>query len=203
MNCSSIPVCVYLESTSALTLRFLPFFVFTFACMFSSFLVLLYQIEIIYLLWEFTGEISCTVPTWDFLQNPVSCLLCCPHPLILLESFVFALTASFCSSWLYVLPCCTWNISLSLILSSLIGILLPCVHTCCNWSILASYPWSSHWIFQYPWAVLTLHMPFLFLSCNLVVLLWTYILVPLMLLPPSTLWVSLVLLWVDTLISSW
>ena len=38
---SSILVYVHLESTSALTLRFLLFFVFTFACMFNSLLILL------------------------------------------------------------------------------------------------------------------------------------------------------------------
>ena len=170
-NCSSIPMCVHLESTSALILRFLLFFVFIFAHTFSSFSVLLCQIRIIYLLWEFTGEISCTMPTQDLLQNPVSCLLYHPHSLILLEYFIYALTVSLYSPWLYILSCRTWNIFLFLFLSSLIGISLPYIYTCWNWSISASYSWSSHWIFQCPWAVLTLCMLFLYLSCNLVVLL--------------------------------
>jgi len=47
---SSIPICVHPESTNAFTLRFLLFFVFTFACMFNSLSILLYQFGIIYLL---------------------------------------------------------------------------------------------------------------------------------------------------------
>ena len=67
-SCSSISVCVHPESTSVLILRFLPFFVFTFTHTFNSLSILLCQFGIIYLLWDFTGEISHTVPTWDLLQ---------------------------------------------------------------------------------------------------------------------------------------
>ena len=65
INCSSITVCVQLESTSAFTFSFLLFFVLTFACTFNSFFPsLVWQFRIIYLLfWEFTWAISCTVPT--------------------------------------------------------------------------------------------------------------------------------------------
>ena len=64
-NCSSIPVWMHPESTSALTSNFLPFFVFTFACTFNSlFPSLVRRFGIIYLLfWDFTWKISCTVPT--------------------------------------------------------------------------------------------------------------------------------------------
>ena len=48
-SCSSIPICVYPESTSALILRFLLFFVFTFACIFNSLSILLCQFGITYL----------------------------------------------------------------------------------------------------------------------------------------------------------
>ena len=56
-SCSLIPIYVYLEFTSALTLRFLLFFVFIFACMFNSLLTLLCWFGITYLFWEFTREI--------------------------------------------------------------------------------------------------------------------------------------------------
>ena len=93
-NCLSVPMCVYPESTNALTLRFFPFFVLTFVYIFNSFSALLCQLGIIYLSWEFT-EISCTVPTRDLYQNPSSChFLCCLHHLIPPESFVSLLTAS-------------------------------------------------------------------------------------------------------------
>ena len=53
--CSSIPICVHLEYTSAFTFKFLPFFIFTFAYTFNScFSLLLWQFRIIYLFWEFT-----------------------------------------------------------------------------------------------------------------------------------------------------
>ena len=49
-NCSSIPVCVYLESTSVFTLIFLLFFVFMSACTFNSlFPLLFWWFGIIYL----------------------------------------------------------------------------------------------------------------------------------------------------------
>ena len=61
-SCLSIPICVHPESTSAFTLSFLLFFIFTSAYMFNSlFLLLFWWFEIIYLFWEFTWEISCTV----------------------------------------------------------------------------------------------------------------------------------------------
>ena len=63
-NCSSITICMHPESTSTFTFKFLPFFVFTSTRIFNShFLLLLQQFRIIYLLWEFTWEISYTVPT--------------------------------------------------------------------------------------------------------------------------------------------
>ena len=104
-NCSSIPVCVHLESTSAFTFKLLPFFVFTFACTFNScFPSLLQQFRIMYLFWEFTWKISCTVPTQDYYQNPAisSCYL---HHLIPLESFVSSLTAFLYSLWQCILLC--------------------------------------------------------------------------------------------------
>jgi len=51
-SCLSIPICVHLESTSALTLRFLPFFVFMFAHMFNSLSILLCLFGITYLFFE-------------------------------------------------------------------------------------------------------------------------------------------------------
>ena len=76
-NYSSIPVCVHPESTSALTSSFFLFFILMFACMFNSrFPLLLRQFGIMYLFWEFTWKISCTVPTRDLCQNPpLSCHL--------------------------------------------------------------------------------------------------------------------------------
>ena len=70
-NYSLISVCVHPESTSALTSSFFLFFVLTFACMFNShFPLLLWRFGITYLFWEFTWEISHTVPTRDLCQNP-------------------------------------------------------------------------------------------------------------------------------------
>ena len=104
-----ILMCVHPESTNILTLRFFPFFVLTFTYMFNSFSALLHQLGIIYLLWEFTWEISCTVPTQDLLQNPDSSCSFLYHLLylILLESFVSSLTAFLCSFSQYILLCCT------------------------------------------------------------------------------------------------
>ena len=97
-NYLSISIYMYLESTSVLTLRFLLFFIFIFARMFNSLFILLCWFGITYLFWEFTGKISCTMPTRDLLQNPVlfCCLLYC---LILLKSFFYLLTTSLYSSW--------------------------------------------------------------------------------------------------------
>ena len=98
ISCSSIPVCIHLESTNALTLSFFPFFVFTSACTFSSrFPLLLLQFRIIYLFWDFTWEISCTMPTRDLHQNPLcsSCLLY----LILSEPFFSSLSTFLCNLW--------------------------------------------------------------------------------------------------------
>ena len=100
-SCSLISVCVHPESTSIFTLRFLPFFVFTFACTFNSLSMLLCQFGIIYLFWEVTGEISHTMPTQDHLQNSASCHYSFHHHLyylILLVLCVFSLIASFCNS---------------------------------------------------------------------------------------------------------
>ena len=94
---------------NALTLRFFPFFVLTFAYMFNSFLVLLHQFEVIYFFWEFT-EISHTVSTWDLHQNPSSgYFLYYFHCLILLEPFVSLLTVSLYSPLQCVLLCHIWN----------------------------------------------------------------------------------------------
>ena len=92
-NCSSILICVHLESTNILILRFLLFFVFTFAHIFNSLSALLHQFGIIYFFWEFTWEISHTMPTWDLLQNSISFSLLCHLYVILLESSVFLLIA--------------------------------------------------------------------------------------------------------------
>ena len=83
-SCSSIPMCVHLESTSALTFNFFPFFVLTFAYMFNSFFPsLFWRFRITYLLfWEFTWKISCTMRTQDLLQNSV-CFLCLHHLILL------------------------------------------------------------------------------------------------------------------------
>ena len=147
INCLSIPICVHLESTSALTLRFLPFFIFMFAHTFNFLSILLCQFGITYLFWEFTGEISHTMPTWDLLQNPIS-LCCLFHLLIPLEFLVSSLTVSLYSSWQCVFLCCIWNISLFLFLSPF-NILLPHSHTCYNWSTSASCLWSYYYSFQY------------------------------------------------------
>ena len=169
--CSSIPVCVHPESTSVLTLRFLLFFVFTFTCMFNSLSTLLCWFGITYLFLEFTGEISHTVPTQYLLQNPISCpSLHCLHPLIFPSSFVSSSISFLCNSWLCTLLCCIWNISEFSSLSSS-SILWPYAHICCNWSTLAFCLWSCHCSFQCSWAVLALHMSFLFLFCNHIVLL--------------------------------
>ena len=74
-NCLLIPMCVHPESTSALTSSFFPFFVLIFACTFNfRFPLLLRRFGITYLFWEFTWEISCTMPTRDCCQNPpLSC----------------------------------------------------------------------------------------------------------------------------------
>ena len=94
------PVCMYLESTSTLILRFLLFFIFILAHIFNSFLALLHWLGIIYLFWEFTEEISYTMPTRDLLQNSTSYYpLCHLHYLILLESFISSLTVFLYSSW--------------------------------------------------------------------------------------------------------
>jgi len=49
-SCLLIPIYMHPESTSVFTLRFLLFFVFTFACTFNSLSILLRQFGIIYLL---------------------------------------------------------------------------------------------------------------------------------------------------------
>ena len=149
-SCSLISMCMHLESTNALTLRFLLFFIFMFAYTFNSLSTLLYQFGTTYLFWEFTGEISCTVPTWDLLQNYVSLLSCYYlHHLILLESFFSSSIAFLCNLWQCVLLYHIWNISKFPSLSSF-SIFWPYVCTCCNWSTSAFYLWSYHCFFQYP-----------------------------------------------------
>ena len=104
-SCLSIPICIYPESTSAFTFKFLPFFIFTFAFTFNSCFPLLFQqFEIIYLFWEFTWEISYTMPTWDHRQNPAPFL--CLYHLIPLKLCISSLTVFLCNPWLYVLLCC-------------------------------------------------------------------------------------------------
>ena len=66
----------------------------------SCFPLLFQQFGIIYLFWEFTWEISYTMPTWDHHQNSVSFL--CLHCQISLELCISSLTAFLCNSWLYV-----------------------------------------------------------------------------------------------------
>ena len=98
-NCLSIPIWVHLESTSAFTFRFLPFFVLTSACTFNSLFPSLVQwFGITYLFWEFTWEISHTMPTRDLHQNP-ALLSCCFHHLIPLEPFSSSLSVSLYSLW--------------------------------------------------------------------------------------------------------
>ena len=174
-SCSLIPVCVHPKLTSALILRLFSFFVSTSAYTFSSFSVLLCLLGIIYFFWESTVEISCTMPTWDHLQNPAS--FCYSfHYLILLVLCVSSLIASFYSSWQCVLLCSIWNISLFLSLSSLTGIPLPYVCTCCSWNILVFHFWNSCWTFWYPWAVLAFYMLFLYWFCSHFFLSWIHIL---------------------------
>ena len=140
-SCSSILIYVHSESTSVLNLRFLPFFIFIFAHTFSSFSVLLCQLGIIYLFWDFIKEISHIVPTQDLLQNYVSyCSLCYSCSPIFFKSFDSSSTVFLYSPWLCALLCHTWNISLFLVLSFLISISLLYVCTCCSWNTLAPHP---------------------------------------------------------------
>ena len=104
-SCSSSPVCVYLESTSAFTFKFLLFFVFTFACTFNfHFPLLFWWFRIIYLFCEFIWEISYTMSTQDHCQNPAPFLHL--YLLISLELCISLLTVFLCNPWLYVLLCC-------------------------------------------------------------------------------------------------
>ena len=96
-----ISMCVQPESTSAFTLRFFSFFVFTFACTFNSLSMLLCWFGITYFFREVIGKVSCIVPTWDHLQNPTSCCYSfhhCLHCLILLVLCVSSLITFFCNS---------------------------------------------------------------------------------------------------------
>ena len=132
-NYSLIPVWVYLESTSALTLRFFPFLVLIFARMFNSLSILLYQFfGIIYLDWEFTEKISCTIPTQDHFQNPVFLSLFLHlHHLIPLELFASSLTVFLYSLWWCVLPYHIWNTFwFPFLSSSSISLLYACI--CCS-----------------------------------------------------------------------
>ena len=106
-SCSSIPVYIQPESTNAFTFNFLPFFVLTFACIFNFFFPsLAWQFGIIYLLfWEFTWEISCTMPTQDLCQNSV-CSVCLYH-LILLAPSISSSSVFLCNFWQYAPSCCT------------------------------------------------------------------------------------------------
>ena len=154
----------------------------------SLFPLLLWWFGIIYLLWEFTWEISCTVPTWDHCQNPPSFYL---YLLILLGLFYSSLSASLCSPWRCVLSCHIWNISWFLVLSSLLSIPLPYIHTYYSWSTLAFCLWSYRWTFQCLLVVLVHHMLLQYLFCNHDVFPLICILIQLILLPPSTPWVTL------------
>ena len=108
-NCLSISVCVHLESTSALTLNFLLFLVFTSACMFNSYFPSLFPpFGITYSFWDFTWEISCTMPTWNLHQN--SALYPCLYHLILPGLVISSSTVFFYSPLLYTLLCCIWSI---------------------------------------------------------------------------------------------
>ena len=106
-GCLSIPICVHSESTNTLTLRFLPFFVFTFAHTFNSLSILLCQFGITYLFWEFTGKILSRHGTRNLLQNLVSCLYHL-HYLIPPESFISSLTVSLYNLWQYAPLCHIW-----------------------------------------------------------------------------------------------
>ena len=202
-NCSSIPVCVQLESTSAFTFSFLLFFVLMFACTFNSFFSSLVQwFGIIYLLfWEFTWVISCTMSTRDCYQNPP--LFCYFHHLIFSGPFISSSSVFFYNPWQCILSCHIWNMFVFLVSSFLIGILLPCVHICYNWSTLVSCPWISCLTSQCLWVVLFFCRLFLYLFCNHFVPPWIQILVLLMWLPLFTPWVCQTLLWVGNPILSW
>ena len=124
-------MCVHSESTNVLTLRFFPFFILTFACIFNSFSALLCQFGIIYFFWEFT-EISYTIPTWDLCQNSSSGhFLYCLHCLVLLKPFVSSLTVFLYSPLWCILLCHIWNIFLFPLLSSS-NISWSYGYTCCN-----------------------------------------------------------------------
>ena len=122
---------VKLESTSALTFNFFLFFIFISACIFNSrFPLLFQQFRIMYLFWESIWEISYTMSIRDCCQNPAfsSCL----YHLILPRVVIFSLTVFLCNPWQCVLFSCILNISWFCFLSSLISILLPYAHICCN-----------------------------------------------------------------------
>ena len=98
-SCSLILVCVHPKSTSAFTLRFLLFFIFTFSYIFNSISTLLCWFWITYLFWEFIEEISCIVLTQDLLQNSISCSsLYYLYYLISLKSSISSLIA-FLYNW--------------------------------------------------------------------------------------------------------
>ena len=99
----SIPVWVHLESTSASTCSSFPFFVLSFAHIFSSLSLLFHQWEIIYQFWALFTEIPYTVPTQDLLQNSSFCLLLLYLSLCLLEHFSSLFFVLSCSLWWYVL----------------------------------------------------------------------------------------------------
>ena len=141
------------------------------------------------------------MPTQDCCQNLL--LSSCLHCPILLRPFISSLTIFLYSLWQCAFPCYIWNKFMFHVPSSWICISLPYVYICYNWSTSASHSWNCHLTFWCPWAVLALHILFLYLSCNLVILPWTHIPVPLMLSPPFTPWVSLVQLWVGNPKLSW
>ena len=131
---------------------------------------------------------------------PPSCHLC--H-LILPRPFISSSSVFLYNPWQCVLFCHIWNMFVFLVPSFLIGILLPYVCICYNWSTLASHPWSSHLTFQCPWVVLFLCRLFQYLFYNYFIPLWIQILVLLMWSPLSTPWVCQALLWVGNPILSW
>jgi len=143
------------------------------------------------------------MPTWDLLQNPSFCLLLLYLFLCLPRCFNSSSSVLFCNLWQCALLVHIYNTSYCSSLSLAFSNLLPYVHINHNWNTWVSCPRSSLLISQCLWVIFVLHIWFLFLSCNHVFLLWTHIPIKLMLLPLSTLWVSLKLLSVDIPVLSW
>ena len=131
------------------------------------------------------------------------CLLSLYLFLCLSGCFDFSSSVLSCNLWQCALLVHIYNTSYCPCLSLAFSNLLLYIHMSYNWSIWASCPWSSPLISQYLWVILILHIWFLFLSCNHVFLLWTYIPVQLMLSLSSIPWVFLILLSVGILVLFW